>query len=403
VTDPGTGVGGFHDVDHPVFDADNHYYEALDAFTRHLDPALGPRCVQWCEIDGRKYHVLGGRVSKAVTNPTFNPVAQPGAMYDYFRGNPEGRDPMSFLASREPTRPAYRDRDARIATLDEQGLSACWLFPTLGMIYEEPLKDDPFAVCTTFRAFNRWVEEDWGFAYQDRIFAAPYIPLADVGWAVEELEWAIDKGARTIVMRPAAPTTATGRLSPFDTTFDPFWARLNESGITLVLHAGDGGVSSNGYAVDGFAATFNGGFKPSVKMFAIEQAIKEWMISLVYENHLVRFPNLRIASVENGAEFLPDLFRKLASTEKRMHGYFPEDPIEIFKRHVWINPFWEDDVYQVVDLMGADRVLFGSDWPHIEALPEPADYLKELKDFDAGDRRKILFDNVTELTARRPA
>ena len=39
--------GGMDELGHPVFDADNHYYEALDAFTRHLDPALGPRCVQW--------------------------------------------------------------------------------------------------------------------------------------------------------------------------------------------------------------------------------------------------------------------------------------------------------------------------------------------------------------------
>jgi hypothetical protein len=101
----GDDVSEFDDLGHPVFDADNHYYEALDAFTRHLDPALGPRCVQWCEIDGRRYHVLGGRVSKAVTNPTFNPIAKPGAMYEYFRGNPNGRNPMEFLADREPIRP----------------------------------------------------------------------------------------------------------------------------------------------------------------------------------------------------------------------------------------------------------------------------------------------------------
>src|SRR3954463_6512247 len=89
-TDNGSGsdVSEFDGLGHPVFDADNHYYEAIDAFTRHLDPALGPRCVQWCEIDGRRYHVLAGRVSKAVSNPTFNPIAKPGAMYEYFRGNP---------------------------------------------------------------------------------------------------------------------------------------------------------------------------------------------------------------------------------------------------------------------------------------------------------------------------
>jgi len=396
------GIGGFHDLEHAAFDADNHYYEALDAFTRHLDPALGPRCVQWSEVNGRKYHVLGGRVSRAVTNPTFDPVALPGALHDYFRGNPDGKDPLAMLSTHERVRPAYRDRDARLATMDEQGLAACWLFPTLGMIYEEPLKDDPFAVCATFRAFNRWVEEDWGFAYQDRIYAAPYLTLADPAWAVEELEWAIDRGARMIVMRPAAPTTVTGRQNPFDPMFDPFWARLDEAGLTLVLHASDGGVSANGYAPEGFAASFSSGFKPSIKMYAIEQAIKEWFTVLIFENHLVKYPNLRIASVENGAEFLPDLFRKVRSTDKRMRGYFPEDPIEIFKRHVWINPFWEDDVHQVVELMGADRVLFGSDWPHIEALPEPSDYLAELKDFDAADREQILLGNVTELTRRRP-
>ena len=78
------------DLGYAPFDADNHYYEALDAFTRHLDPALGSRCVQWCQIDGRSYHVVGGRVSRAVTNPTFSPIAPPGAMHDVFRGNPEG-------------------------------------------------------------------------------------------------------------------------------------------------------------------------------------------------------------------------------------------------------------------------------------------------------------------------
>ena len=42
------------------FDADNHYYEALDAFTRHLDPKIGPRTIQWADIGGRKYHVIAG-------------------------------------------------------------------------------------------------------------------------------------------------------------------------------------------------------------------------------------------------------------------------------------------------------------------------------------------------------
>jgi predicted TIM-barrel fold metal-dependent hydrolase len=160
-------------------------------------------------------------------------------------------------------------------------------------------------------------------------------------------------------------------------------------------------VSSDGYAVDGFAATFSGGWKPTLKNFAIEKAIHDFLLSMVLENHLVKFPNLRVASVENGAEFLPDLFRKLRSTEKKMRGWFADDPVEIFRRQVWINPFWEDDLESVVNWVGADRVLFGSDWPHIEALPEPLDYLRETKQLDAGDRRKVLHDNALTLTKRR--
>ena len=390
---------------HPVFDADNHYYEALDAFTRHLDPSLAARCVQWATIDGRQYQVVGGRISRAVSNATFDPISKPGCLYDYFRGNAPGTDMLARLRDHEPIRPEYRDRDARLATLDDQGLTGCWMFPTLGMLYEELLHHDPEAVGHTFRAFNRWLAEDWGFAYRDRIFAAPYIALADPQWAVDEVEWALGQDARVLVMRAAAPTTALGRRSPFDPVFDPFWARVNEAGVTVVVHAGDSGVSSQGYAVDGFAANFSGGggFGPSLKNFAIEQAVHDWLLSFMLANKVAKFPNLRVASVENGAEFLPDMFRKLRSVDKKMRGWFSDDPVALFRRHVWVNPFWEDDLASVVEWMGAERVLFGSDWPHIEGLPRPLDYLAEAKVLDAADRERVLHGNVVELTTPTPA
>ncbi|MDH3753434.1 MAG: amidohydrolase [Acidimicrobiia bacterium] len=385
------------------FDADNHYYESLDAFTRHLDPALGPRCVQWAEIDGRRYHVVGGRVSRAVTNPTFDPIAKPGALHSYFRGNLDGKSPLELLKDREPQPAAYVDRDARLEAMDGHGLSGVWLFPTLGVLYEELLKDDLFAVQATFRAFNQWLDEDWGCNYRDRIYAAPYIPFGDVDNAVAELEWALDRGARVIVMRPAPAWTQHGPTSPADTMFDPFWARVNEAGITVVIHAGDSGYSSNGYAEDGFSSTFSGGWKPSIKAFNIERAAYDFLITLVLEKLFERFPNVRMASVENGSEFLGDMFRKLRSSQKKMPGWFGDDPVEVFKRNVWMNPFWEDDVDEVVALMGADRVIFGSDWPHIEGMPQPLDFVVELNKLDHGSRRRVLLDNAVELTSLRPA
>ena len=391
------------DLGYLAFDADNHYYEALDAFTRHLDPRNSWRCVQWAEIDGRRYHVVGGQVSRAVVNPTFDPIAKAGAMHDYFRGNPDAKSPLEFLREREPIRPEYRDRDVRLQVMDEQGIEKVWLFPTLGILYEELLKHDPEAVTLTFRAFNQWLDEDWGCNYRDRIFAAPYISLCDVEWAVRELEWALDRDARVVVMRPAAPTTALGQRPPADPLFDPFWARASEAGITVVVHAGDSGYSSQGYAKDGFAATFEGAGRPSIKALAIERAAYDFLLSLAFDKLFERFPNVRVASVENGSEFLADLFHKLASTSRKMPGYFDDDPADAFREHVWINPFWEDDVYEIVDLMGTDRVIFGSDWPHIEGMPEPLDYVAELKELDEESRRLVLRDNAIGLNELRPA
>ncbi|MBL7496466.1 amidohydrolase family protein [Frankia nepalensis] len=392
------------ELEHPVWDADNHYYEAVDAFTRHLDPRDGPRCVQWATINGRQYHVLGGRVSRAVSNATFDPISKPGCLASYFRGNPDKVNPLDLIRDSEPIRPEYHDPAARLRVLDEQGLEGCFLFPTLGMIYEEPLRHDPVAVCKTFRAFNRWLAEDWTLDYQDRIISAPYLSLADVDWAVEELEWAIDAGARMIVMRAGAPTTVLGRRNPFDPMFAPFWARLNESGLALVVHAGDSGASSDGYADDGHSFSFSGAsYGPTIKSFAIEKAVHDYLLSMVLANHFAKYPNLRVASVENGAEFLPDLFRKLRSQARKLPGWFREDPVEIFRRHVWINPFWEDDLTAVVEWVGADRVIFGSDWPHIEALPQPLDYLPEAKPLSPADRRLVLRDNARSLATPRPA
>ena len=395
------------DLGYVPFDCDNHYYEAEDAFTRHLDPKLGDRVIQWCQIGKRKYHVIGGKVNHAVVNPTFDPVSPAGAMSEYFRGNASGKSPTEYLGRPEPIRPEYRDRDARLKTMDEQGISKIWLFPTLGMVYEQPLSHDPEAVTLMFTAFNRWLEEDWGFDYQDRIFAGPYISLCDLDWACSELEWALDKGARTIVLRPAPAHTKDGVIPPADPYFDKFWARVNESGITVVVHAGDSGYSLQGYGRDGFMAGFNGRseMRPNLGILhiSIERAIYDFLGSIMVDRIFERFPNIRLASVENGSTFLFELFKKLRSASSKMPGLFKVDPVELFRENIWINPFWEDDVRETVDAMGSDRVIFGSDWPHIEGLQTPLDYLPELKVFTDVQRKQILLDNVTELNSLRPA
>ena len=88
------------------------------------------------------------------------------------------------------------------------------MFPTLGVGMEEALKDDIPALLAAFKAFNRWLDEDWGFAHENRLFSAPYFVLSDLEWALQELDWVLSKGAKVIVMRAAPVLEATGTRSP---------------------------------------------------------------------------------------------------------------------------------------------------------------------------------------------
>src|SRR5438445_8379604 len=118
--------GGAMDLNFEPIDADNHYYEPLDAFTRHLDPKFTQRGVQVLTDDkGHKHVLIGGRVNRFIPNPTFDPIIVPGCIDALFRGQiPEGVDPRSLMKV-EPLEchAEYQDRDARVAVAERQGLA----------------------------------------------------------------------------------------------------------------------------------------------------------------------------------------------------------------------------------------------------------------------------------------
>jgi predicted TIM-barrel fold metal-dependent hydrolase len=138
-------------------------------------------------------------------------------------------------------------------------------------------------------------------------------------------------------------------------------------------------------------------------MLQLERPIEDFLASLITDQLFHRFTNLRIASVENGAGFLRGLFHRLDALGHKMSGWFPEDPIETFRRHIWINPFWEDNVHELLELMGPERVIFGSDWPHIEGMPVPLDYLEELTGLEQKVVDLVTRENTAELNELRPS
>ncbi len=384
-------------VDFPAFDADNHYYEAEDAFTRHIDPKLQRRAMQWGELNGRKTLLVGGKVNRFIPNPTFDPVAKPGCLDEYFRGrNPEGKSIREVFGDLEPINPAYRNRDARVALMDTQGLEGMFMFPTLGVGMEESLKHDPEALCAAFAAFNRWLHEDWGFAYKERIYAAPYITLVDLDHAVRELEWALDHDARLVVMRAGPVETPVGGRSPGDEQFDPFWSRVAEAGITAAYHSGDSGYLRF-YEAWGLGGEFKAfDFNP-LRLCMSAQPIMDTMAALVCGGLFDRHPRLRVATIETGSSWVAPLLSRFKKAYGQMPFAFAQDPVEAFRRHVWVSPYYEDDLAGLRDRIGADHVLFGSDFPHGEGLAEPTEFVNDLEGFSPDDTRLVMRENGMSL------
>ncbi len=380
-----------------VFDSDNHYYEAEDAFTRHIPRALAKRCVQWADVGGRRRLLIGGRLDGFIPNPTFDPVGRPGALQAFFKGR-AGTDVRSAFGELEPIRPEYRDRERRLVVMDEQGLDGAWLFPTLGVGVEEALRQDGTAAMAAFTAFNEWLHDDWGYAYEGRLFGAPYLCLMDLGLAVEELDRVLDRGARVLCLRPAPVHTASGTTSPFTEAFDPFWARVAEADVAVAFHGGDSGYGTHvdAWEPDTEAKAFFA--TPLYRAITSNRAISETMLALLCHRTLERHPGLRIASIENGSGWVSHVLRLADRSAAMSPGWFTESPTELFRRQVWVSPFWEDDPVSSVGTIGADRTLFGSDWPHTEGLSDPVGYRDELAGLPDDVIDQVMGANALELT-----
>ncbi len=382
-----------------AIDADNHYYETLDAFTRHLDPQFRQRGVQVVQ-SGKRYQLLmGGRVNRFIPNPTFNPIIVPGCLDPLFRGQiPEGVDPQTLMKV-EPLKAEYQDHDARADLAEEQGLESILLFPTLGCGVEEGLKNDVPATMASLSAFNRWLEEDWGFNYRGRIIAAPMLSLADPEVALAELDSLIERGARIVHIRPApVPGPHGSSRSLGHRSHDPVWARLAEASLPVAFHLGDSGYNALTSAWGG-SATFEGFGNTNIlsRILVSDRAIHDTVASLVVDGVFNRHPALKVASIENGSDWVHLLAKRLRKQANQSPWAFKEDPLETIRRHVWVTPYYEEDLVALADKIGIDRILFGSDWPHGEGLAEPTDFVKELDGFSPGDVRKIMRDNSLEL------
>jgi predicted TIM-barrel fold metal-dependent hydrolase len=384
-------------VDTPVFDADNHLYETRDSLTKFL-PDRYRRVIDYVDVRGRTKIVVRGQISEYIPNPTFEVVARPGAQEEYFRkGNPEGKSRREIFGEPMRSIPAFREPAPRLELMDEQGIDRALMFPTLASLVEERLRDDPEATHAVVHALNQWIYETWQFDYEGRIFATPVITLPIVERAMEELDWVVQRGARVVLVRPAPVPGFRGPRSFGLPEFDPFWEKVVEHDVLVAMHSSDSGYER--YTNDWMGSDSEMlPFEPQAfRMLSAWRPVEDAVSALVCHGVLSRFPALKVAVIENGSSWVEPLLKNLADVYKKMPQDFLEDPVQVVKRNISISPFWEEDLGALAELIGVDRVLFGSDYPHPEGLEDPASYVQELAGLPDESVRKIMGGNLARL------
>jgi predicted TIM-barrel fold metal-dependent hydrolase len=390
-----------------IFDGDNHYYEPRDAFTRFIEPRFRDRAVRVvADADGERIFV-GDRpfTFLADTGLNFDKTQRPGSLREFLKSL--GSDRLIEPDEVEiPMDPAFTNRDARLARMDEQGVESILLFPTLAVCVEHFMKDDVAQSYANLRAFNRWLHEDWGFAHQGRIFASPVMSLLDVDEAVKDLEWALARDVRMINVRVGP---AHGH-SPADPRFDRFWSIANEAGLTVAYHVGESGYNEMFSTHWGEAANPSSHHQSAFQWVCMygDRPIMDTIASLIMGNFFGRYPNVKVLSVENGSLWVSyllkvmDKMKGMGRNGPWIGGRVPGRASEIFKQHVWVNPYHEEDHRALAELIGIEHVVYGSDYPHPESIPHPEEFIAHIQSqFSPPDVRKLMRDNGRALIAEK--
>lgn len=383
-----------------LVDFDQHSYEADDCFTRFMPKAKLDRAVYPIKLaSGRKVLLANDRVVTALEND-LDQAYVPGSLAEMLKQRASGSTAESERFY-EPIQREYRDRDARLVQLTEQQIERSIMYPGGWALMAEAYLSGVDTLYDNLESFNRWIDEDWGFAYQDRIYAPALLSLRDLDRACKELDRVLAAGARFILLQ-AGP--AYGR-SPGDPYFDPFWARLNEAHASVAYHIGEFHYQEN------VASQWGWGLVPPFQFSAWqwqntygERPITDTLSALIFDNVFGRYPNIKVLVSEFGSEWVPHFIRHMDKSRGMgrngpwLGGQLTERPSAIFKQHVRVVPYPEDDTVGLVEKLGtAECLVMGSDWPHAEGLREPADFYARVEALGEENRRGFLRDNGLKL------
>jgi predicted TIM-barrel fold metal-dependent hydrolase len=372
----------------PIFDADSHIQERDFTFMgQYLPKKFHEKWLISTHYDDQgEYHLWLGSHKVENTEVADGVVFPPGKLKEWLAAISTGKE----IDVRIPISPDMNTLKGRVEKLKEFGVESALIFPGLMnsipgwlKVFGEQDKDweAPYAV---LHGYNQYVLEEWTFNYKDRLYSAPMLALWDLERAMKEAKWLIDNGARVINF-PMGP--GLDNRPPADSYYDPLWNMLNEAGILVSYHVADASFLHDLVRQWGEEPLLNRrkGQSAWQWMFTFSEIpVMMTMSSFIYANFFERFPNIRMVSVENGAEWVPrflhkmDKMRGMARAGYWSHGQLKERPSTIFNRSCFAVAYPEDNVKQIVDALGTTApILMGSDYPHPEGVSTPRGFVEE--------------------------
>jgi predicted TIM-barrel fold metal-dependent hydrolase len=404
-----------------IMDADEHSNPSTpDMYERYIDPKHRDKAIRTVKLpDGTEETLYAGRPARLKARPrrqiTFSTDqleemgidrvapgeaemernAIPGSLLNRF--NPlKGLDEQGrkdFAERYRNLSTNYATPDLRMSIMDMQGVECTVNYLTFGG-RECNLEHDIEALYANQHAANRCYAEEWGFSYQNRLFTPPYISTVDAALAEEELDYVMGEGTRIIQIS----TGPSVHRSPFRPELDRFWSKVNDASVNVCTHLGNTFYAQQGVEWDEVEVDVGDMDAFQWAMYYGDRPAMETVAAAILQGWLARFPNIKLLISEQGTMWVPYLVRKMDHAflmgRKATWGTLEMRPSDYFRQRVFVAPFPEENVERVVDAVGIDPIVFGSDFPHGEGLPEPLLYLKRLEGFDAAEVKAIMRDNM---------
>ncbi len=356
------------EADTYVVDCDAHVLEPPDLWERYLENKYKDRAIKVVrEEDGSESlvidngpHVLTGRLaSLGGVLLERSELWKPGSKYVTYL---DGAPPPSMYGAE------------RLELFDEWGVDAGIVAPTLGLVWET---DDVDLGNAYARAYNTWLHEEFTAPDPNRLLAVAHLHMKDVDTALKELRLRIKQGFRGVFIG-SERVLGKGFAHP---DFDPIWHELEDSGVPCIMHIvvhnrpnGGTGWISEWYDPRQVPAAYTFG------LGAIMQIVPA-VSTMILDGLFDRFPKLKVLCIEAGAGWAPYVMHRLDTKYNHFGFTAPLElgrPSEYFHRNLWFSAEPEErTINNMMDVVGEERILWGSDYPHIDSHIESPNQIRE--------------------------